>query len=202
MAIWPEADDELRRMWAEGLSTSRIGKALGVSKNAIVGRAHRLDLEQRQSPIRGSTSKASAPRSKNYRRLPAIYRAAKPPIVAVAAVLADSVTAEDRLRVTEFGAAEAVIESTAETESHAPVTPMKPAYTAPRDQSLCCYPIGEPGRPGFHFCGDKSLFGRPYCEEHAKLCFIKKPRSYDPDAAQARAEAKALDAIRARWVAA
>ena len=42
----------LRELWSEGHSTAEIGRRLGVSKNAVVGKAHRLDLPARPSPIR------------------------------------------------------------------------------------------------------------------------------------------------------
>ena len=45
--------EKLQRLWAEGHSASRIGSMLGVGKNAIIGKAHRLGLEQRRSPIKG-----------------------------------------------------------------------------------------------------------------------------------------------------
>ncbi|MGA9866957.1 MAG: GcrA family cell cycle regulator, partial [Acetobacteraceae bacterium] len=45
----------LRGLWTEGHSTAEIGRRLGVSKNAVVGKAHRLDLEARPSPIRPSS---------------------------------------------------------------------------------------------------------------------------------------------------
>ncbi|HYZ21769.1 MAG TPA: GcrA family cell cycle regulator, partial [Rhodopila sp.] len=51
--VWDEETIRLlRELWAEGLSTAEIGRRLGVSKNAIVGKAHRLDLDARPSPIR------------------------------------------------------------------------------------------------------------------------------------------------------
>src|SRR4051794_41481762 len=43
---------QLRALWAEGHSTAEIGRRLGVTRNAIVGKAHRLDLPARPSPIR------------------------------------------------------------------------------------------------------------------------------------------------------
>src|SRR5271166_7201985 len=54
----------LRALWAEGHSTAEIGRRLGVSKNAVVGKAHRLDLPARPSPIRpgGSGKPRAAPR--------------------------------------------------------------------------------------------------------------------------------------------
>lgn len=48
----PEQIAELRRLWPTGLSTTEIGRRLGVSKNAVVGKAHRLELIARPSPIR------------------------------------------------------------------------------------------------------------------------------------------------------
>ena len=47
-----EQVEELKRLWEKGLTTGEIGKALGVSKNAVVGKAHRLGLNGRPSPIR------------------------------------------------------------------------------------------------------------------------------------------------------
>lgn len=52
MADWTRtADDRLRALWAEGHSTAEIGRRMGLSKNAIVGRAHRLNLPKRANPI-------------------------------------------------------------------------------------------------------------------------------------------------------
>ncbi|MDD4520138.1 MAG: global cell cycle regulator GcrA-like protein [Alphaproteobacteria bacterium] len=51
MAWTPELVEDLQRLWNEGLTTGEIGKRLGVSKNAVVGKAHRLGLESRPSPI-------------------------------------------------------------------------------------------------------------------------------------------------------
>lgn len=61
-----EQVEELKRLWEEGLTTGDIGKTLGVSKNAVVGKAHRLGLNSRPSPIRRSEeeTKESAGRKK------------------------------------------------------------------------------------------------------------------------------------------
>ena len=47
---------ELRQLWSEGHSTAEIGRRMGISKNAVVGKAHRLDLPARPSPIRTDSS--------------------------------------------------------------------------------------------------------------------------------------------------
>ena len=60
--VWTdERLDELKKLWAEGLSISQIGEALGVSRNAIAGKAHRMGLPKRPSPI--SKSKTEKPAS-------------------------------------------------------------------------------------------------------------------------------------------
>ncbi len=60
MSTWtPERIIEVTRLWDEGLTTAEIGKVLGVSKNAVVGKAHRLGLPARPSPIRRSKSEGA-----------------------------------------------------------------------------------------------------------------------------------------------
>lgn len=48
----PERITALIALWEEGLTTSEIGARLGITKNAVVGKVHRLGLPKRQSPIR------------------------------------------------------------------------------------------------------------------------------------------------------
>jgi GcrA cell cycle regulator len=51
--IWtPELIEQLADLWKAGLSTAEIGRRLGVSKNAVVGKAHRLALDPRPSPLK------------------------------------------------------------------------------------------------------------------------------------------------------
>lgn len=51
--VWTvERVAELGRLWQEGLSTSEIGRRLGLTKNAVVGKAHRLALQPRPSPLK------------------------------------------------------------------------------------------------------------------------------------------------------
>ena len=60
--VWTdERLEELKKLWAQGMSISQIGEALGVSRNAIAGKAHRMGLPKRPSPI--SRPKAEKPKA-------------------------------------------------------------------------------------------------------------------------------------------
>ena len=55
---WDDSDvSKLRELWDQGLPTAQIGKLLGFTKNAVVGKAHRIGLERRPSPIRRTAVK-------------------------------------------------------------------------------------------------------------------------------------------------
>jgi GcrA cell cycle regulator len=58
----PDRIKVLMALWDEGLPTSEIGRRLGVTKNAVVGKVHRLGLKQRQSPIRQSAATSAQPK--------------------------------------------------------------------------------------------------------------------------------------------
>lgn len=61
--VWSEETIlQLRELWDLGLSTAEIGRRLGVTTNAIVGKAHRLDLPARPSPIQRGSNNGSAPK--------------------------------------------------------------------------------------------------------------------------------------------
>lgn len=142
-----EAIDRLRALWAEGHSTAEIGRRMGISKNAVVGKAHRLNLPARPSPIRRETV-GDAPRQAPARpvrssgpmprsTLPQPAAAAMPPVA----------TAPQPTVVRHF-----------------------PRFSSAKS---CCWPIGEPGQPGFRFCTAAALTGKPYCTEHAAVAYVK-----------------------------
>ncbi len=161
----------LRELWDEGHSTAEIGRRLGFSKNAVVGKAHRLDLPARPSPIRREVIEpepAGFPRTEGTTLPPLPSDQLKPAepapeprvIIAVPATVVQAVPPP--LRV-------------AAPRPVAVATPRVQAV-APRPYArivTCCWPIGEPGTRSFHFCDDPSEPGKPYCSEHAKLAYVK-----------------------------
>ena len=127
----------LRRLWDEGHATAEIGRRLGVTKNAVIGKAHRLELPRRPSPIQqnSQTARKSGPRPKVVPPAPPLPAA---PVQTVPAPLPT------------------------------PAAPSRKGASQP-----CCWPIGEPGRPGFRFCDDAADEGKPYCAEHRALAYVK-----------------------------
>jgi GcrA cell cycle regulator len=47
---------KLEKLWEKGMSISQIGKELGVSRNAVAGKVHRMGLSKRASPIVGKSA--------------------------------------------------------------------------------------------------------------------------------------------------
>ena len=158
-----ETIERLRALWAEGLSTAEIGRRMGISKNAVVGKAHRLNLPARPSPIRrdgpGSPARAPAPRRITGSTLPPLAAAAEPVVEVVAAPVMAPVAPRPVVR-------EPVVVAKA---------PPLRAISQPRvgRSSACCWPIGEPGTKSFRFCDAAAAAGKPYCVEHAQIAYVK-----------------------------
>lgn len=172
--VWDdETIRQLRDFWTQGHSTAEIGRRLGVSKNAIVGKAHRLDLDARPSPIRrDAVAKPVMERAASY---PRMAGPTLPPL-ASAAVQPNSAPSN----VQPFRTAPATSPqptppmpvATATAPSPRPVMPSAPAQPR-RSAPSCCWPIGDPGTKSFRFCDDLSVAGKPYCDDHAKLAYVR-----------------------------
>lgn len=171
-----ETIGRLRAFWTEGLSTAEIGRRLGVTKNAVVGKAHRLDLSARPSPIRRQPSADSEPRAAAVRR---ISGPTLPPLVEARPLPAAGLVAQDRApadakspdRTPAAPAAEPRPAATRPTA--VPSAPFRPAPFRSSRTSSCCWPIGEPGTKAFRFCSSDAATGKPYCQEHVLLAYVK-----------------------------
>ena len=168
MSWTPERIGNLENLWAEGHSTAEIGRRLGVSKNAVVGKAHRLGLPGRQSPIdakrrqaKKDATPAPTPRSTASRTKAAARPASAPTPMAAR---------------TKRAAAASVASTT---------SGVKPAkgHSGPS----CQWPFGDPRLPGFHFCGAVSVNGKPYCEEHCAAAYNRVSSSSGGNRSNSRA---------------
>jgi GcrA cell cycle regulator len=175
--VWDDAIiAKLRTLWAEGHSTAEIGRRLGASKNAIVGKAHRLDLEERPSPIRRENGVIAAPRAPRLRltTLPPLPSEKTPEerrvlIAAVAKKVAAAMLPEVRPSPALSAPVATLPAPVPEAVRPPPVAPEQ----VRRPSLDCCWPIGEPGTKTFRFCDDVSIPGKPYCDEHAKLAYVR-----------------------------
>jgi GcrA cell cycle regulator len=170
--VWDEETiRHLRDLWAQGHSTAEIGRRLGVSKNAIVGKAHRLDLDARPSPIRRDAAKPAAERASHPRMagptLPPLASAGVQPLPPTPLANVQALRSPPVI-----GPRPAVAPIPVAAPAPRPLMPSAPIQ-ARRSAPSCCWPIGEPGTKTFRFCDDASVVGKPYCEEHAKLAYVK-----------------------------
>jgi len=152
----------LRTLWDEGLSTAEIGRRLGVSKNAVVGKAHRLDLPARPSPIRRDGSGPAVPRRSAPRR---IAGPTLPPLSSTSSI------------ATSGGGPSMMPRMMVPAPRPIPVPPpVRVASPPPRPYGrivTCCWPIGEPGTRSFRFFDESSEPGKPYCSDHARLAYVR-----------------------------
>jgi GcrA cell cycle regulator len=169
--VWDEETIRLLRdLWAQGHSTAEIGRRLGVSKNAIVGKAHRLELDARPSPIKRDVVKPASERPPCLRAGPTL-----PPLPSANVQAFSATPTPSNLRPLR-----AAPTLNPRPVSPAPAAPLvqRPAMPSAQIQSRrpapsCCWPIGEPGTKSFRFCDDLSIPGKPYCDQHAKLAYVR-----------------------------
>jgi GcrA cell cycle regulator len=163
-----ERIEQLRKLWDQGLSASAIGKQLGVSKNAVVGKAHRLKLPARPSPIRKGTRPPVRRMAVLPKPLAAPHPRANPPNLDRPLERLAERPAPERAPVP------------APRASAGPVGPTRRA--AARGIKSCLWPIGDPGASDFHFCNAEVVPGKSYCAEHCARAYINKSRA-DSEAA-------------------
>jgi GcrA cell cycle regulator len=150
----------LARLWGEDLPKREIAERMGISGNAVIGKAHRMGLPPRPSPIKQRPEGAPPPPPKVPRfRLPAAApplpseSAPKPPQEATIAEIAEAHDAQDDAPPPRL------------------VRPALPSHRA------CQWPLGDPrNRADFHFCGAAVTPGKPYCAAHARDAYGRQPR--------------------------
>lgn len=157
-----ERVEQLKKLWAEGLSASQIAARIGgVSRNAVIGKVHRLGLSGR----------ATTSRMKSHRSRP---RAA--------------LTVKRALRSRIGSGGNPALRALYQPESEPYVQTFEeldiPLHERRTIQTLtecnCRWPIGDPQTAEFHFCNRNKVPGLPYCEFHARRAFQPpQPRRRD-----------------------
>ncbi|ABQ70918.1 GcrA family cell cycle regulator [Rhizorhabdus wittichii] len=196
MSWTEERIDQLKRLWGQGMTASQIADELGgVSRNAVIGKAHRLGLEARPSPVKGGDAAASGGASAAA-ATPAPEKAAAPPPrpaptpapapvsppPAAAAPAPAPTTPQPIVRSIGPGG----FQRQSPGEQSSPIPPAPPRRLVPAKPSaemadktsllelndkVCKWPLGHPGEPDFHFCGDPINPGFPYCLEHCSVAY-------------------------------
>ena len=188
---WNDTTDAiLTQLWAEGHTTAEIGRRMGISKNAVVGKAHRLDLPSRKSPIENTGFWTTGRKLELHdiapnMTIPQLMTHFNKTEVAIRSIC-KAVGARFIARPSGFSKPQVVYTKTPKLpplQQFKPPTPVQPTFTAPprpsgtgyqfRHAAACQWPHGEPGRPGFHFCGDKALPLKPYCQQHSDIAYVK-----------------------------
>lgn len=164
MAWNDERVELLKKFWADGLSASQIASKMGgVTRNAVIGKVHRLGLSGRATPAkpqRGCGSEAehqiAEEAAPSYVRHDIEALAAEPEFVAPVILLGGDMTTVATLK-----------------------------------GNMCKWPIGDPAKDDFHFCGQSAPTGKPYCAYHAQLAFQPAQRRTDRPQQPARVIADA-----------
>jgi len=199
MSWTEERIDRLKAMWTKGATASQIADELGgVSRNAVIGKAHRLGLESRPSPVKPGEEKekkakaASAPKPAKPAPAPKAAPAGPEPREPAGetprpdstAAPTPSKLAEPGIQYRSVGPGGFIRQGPGDTQ--APIPPAPPRRLVPAKPSaevadktslldlndrVCRWPMGHPGEPDFHFCGQAANPGYPYCVEHCGVAY-------------------------------
>jgi GcrA cell cycle regulator len=197
MSWTEERIERLKKMWHDGATASQIADELGgVSRNAVIGKAHRLGLEQRPSPVKpgeekeakkpaaaaaaAAAPKATAPKAE----VPAPAQAAPVPSAAQPRQPSGPRVSAHDLQYRSIGPGGFVRQGPGDQQAPIPPAPPRrlvPAKPSPEvadktslldlNDRICKWPIGHPGEPDFHFCGEPANPGFPYCVAHCGVAY-------------------------------
>ncbi len=207
MSWTEERIERLKKMWHDGATASQIADELGgVSRNAVIGKAHRLGLEARPSPVQPGevkeapkkAARAAAPKAPRTSRAESPAAAshaddvapgdapagAGPDLPPIAPQRAAPAAPDSGLQYRSVGPGGFIRQGPGDTQ--APIPPAPPRRLVPAKPSaevadktslldlndrICRWPIGHPGEPDFHFCGEAANPGFPYCVNHCGVAY-------------------------------
>ena len=161
----------LTKMWGEGQSASQIAKELGgVTRNAVIGKVHRLGLSNRATSgakpaAKGKAATKPAARAKPAAKAKAAPAAApKPMLPARKVIIPAGQPLPPQPSANEISPE--ALASVREVEKKA-----KKISLMELTERTCKWPIGDPATEEFWFCGLTSEPGKPYCEAHVGVAF-------------------------------
>jgi GcrA cell cycle regulator len=148
MSWTDERVELLKKLWSDGLSASRIAAQLGgITRNAVIGKVHRLRLSGRKSVSAAASRKASF--SSHMVRMPRASTRGNTALAQVYDYDAEA-TPESIENIIPIGQRCGLIDLTEQT---------------------CHWPIGDPGSSDFMFCGGNPVAGLPYCAYHCRIAY-------------------------------
>jgi GcrA cell cycle regulator len=190
MSWTEERIERLKKMWHDGATASQIADELGgVSRKAENGKAHRLGLEQRPSPVKPGEEKeakkaapaAAAPRPAPKAETPKPNTDAAAP---TPAARAPTRLSSQEMQYRSIGPGGFVRQGPGDQQAPIPPAPPRrlvPAKPSPEvadktslldlNDRICKWPMGHPGEPDFHFCGEQANPGFPYCVAHCGVAY-------------------------------
>ncbi|MGO9744500.1 MAG: GcrA family cell cycle regulator [Roseiarcus sp.] len=169
---WTEERVELlRQLWLDGKSASQISAALGagLTRNAVIGKVHRLGLAGRAKAPAAQPNVTAAPKAQAARRRPngsaaATTRPTAAPMIASPAI----VQGNTALAVNAAAAPEA---QPARSEEEVVIPLSRRVTIVDLKESMCRWPLGDPTSPDFRYCGSPSSGTTPYCQHHGALAY-------------------------------
>ena len=149
---------QLRELWDQGLPTSQIGKILDFTKNAVVGKAHRIGLERRPSPIKRNIMKPDRKKA----------RAPMVPNLSVS-LKSDSDFNQKAGSYYDFNKSQ---------------DKYLAQYLLMSKKNIGCeWPSGHPNESDFFYCGHEKGEGKPYCTKHCEQAYITADKLKNEEAA-------------------
>jgi GcrA cell cycle regulator len=175
MSWTDERVETLKRMWNEGQSASQIAKELGgVTRNAVIGKVHRLGLSNRVGAAPGPAPAGAKPARETRPEAAeeegeTVVEAAERPAERVAPVIRTPVITAGQPLPPQPAANEISPEALASVRE----VEKKAARISLMEltERTCKWPIGDPATDNFWFCGLAVQPGKPYCEAHVGVAF-------------------------------
>lgn len=175
---------KLKSLMGKGLSTSEIGKRLGMSKNAVVGKIYRLERNNKSDADKAAAKPAPKKSvAKPVTKKPAVpAKTTKKPVKPAVRATNKKAVAKPAKKTTAPKKEKAPAKSGAKKSSN-----LKQSLAmhqriiqhslemANLKTNQCRWPIGDPDSENFHFCGEPVFVGKPYCYEHCKQAYQFTP---------------------------